>query len=203
MLNKRKKTEAIEIFKQCGIENPKKTFGAQLDAKAENLTQLYNLTAASLHESWRHTYAKNNRDENGIILPRWKVIKDKSFIDQLDSNNLPSNIRKIDDKYEIDIANTKYESLSSDWQRENLEAAKIASGLAIISLTIRIDLRQIGHVIHEQWLNRNAWAKNDAVLGKNFDDLPLEEKDKDVVQFLIAKELFHEIILKDINLLER
>ena len=154
----------------------------------------FNLTndvATKLHDDWRKT--RLNKD--GFYEPRWKTIKDEKFINSLDVNNLPSNIRKSESGFEIDIANSTYSQLSLDWKKENYEAAKVVAGLYVIKeiLKIPLSLAKIGEIIHEEWLNRNPWGKEDPKLSLPFAYLSYEEQDKDLNQYLLAKQCANNI----------
>ena len=67
---------------------------------------------SDLHEAWRLTRKK----EDGTYEPRIKKSKDDDW-----------NINHGTD--EVDIANCTFEELPSNWQYENLEAAKVAIDL--------------------------------------------------------------------------
>jgi len=139
--------------------------------------------ASALHEDWRQT----RKLPDGTFDPRWKAVKDASFEAQYaTTSDLPSNIRKNEGKLELDIANTKFEDLSYNWQQENFEAAVIASDLAKKSYS-EYDIGIVGHIIHEAWLKRNEWAIG-GELGVPFAELPKHEQDKDLRQYEIAKE---------------
>lgn len=120
---------------------------------------------------------------------------DEKFINSLDVNNLPSNIRKSESGFEIDIANSTYSQLSLDWKKENYEAAKVVAGLYVIKeiRKIPLSLAKIGEIIHEEWLNRNPWGKEDPKLSLPFAYLSYEEQDKDLNQYLLAKQCANNI----------
>jgi hypothetical protein len=140
--------------------------------------------AFELHEEWRKTRLK----EDGSYDPRWKAIKDKEFASKLEGQVLPSYIRKNETGvYEIDIANAHYNQLSPDWQAENKAAGKVVA--QIIESGKRLTRSQVGNIIHNAWLERNAWAK-DGELGVPFDKLPKNEQDKDIAQFEVALKVY-------------
>ena len=134
--------------------------------------------AYALHEEWRKTRLK----ADGSYEPRWKKIKDDNYIKDLNKKDLPSYVRKNEEGiWEIDIANAGYTQLSADWQAENKAAAEVVA--QIIESGKNYSREEIGDIIHNAWLERNSWAKDDPVLGLPFAKLPKEEQDKDLVQY--------------------
>lgn len=141
--------------------------------------------ASALHEDWRSC----RKREDGTFEPRWKKIKDAAFVSQLDENNLPANIRKADNGYEIDIANTPYENLSADWQEENRAAGEVVGTL--LTCGYSVPLEEVGDYIHMKWLERNEWAKG-GELDVPYKDLPLEEQMKDIRQYMIGQKVLEQ-----------
>lgn len=139
--------------------------------------------ASAFHEDWRKTRLR------GAFEPRWKKIKDNSFVERLDENNLPANVRKTDNGFEIDIANSSYGQLSRDWCEENFEAATVVMRILISDKKYTLD--EVGSIIHDAWLERNEWAKG-GELDVPFEKLPKEEQDKDLRQYEIALKLEQE-----------
>lgn len=186
--------EVVNIMQnKCYIDSPIDWFGqkAGLQKAVETAIDLYYKTASELHEDWRRGYIAKNADENGNYPPRWKAIKDQEFLGKLDQTNLPANIRLNEGVYEIDIAHSPFKYLSPDWQYENLEAAKIVACLVLReSVAIKgvsdLSEEEIGEIIHSEWLARNSWAKDDAVLSKPYAELPQVEQEKDIAQYKIA-----------------
>jgi len=136
---------------------------------------------ADLHEEWR----AGRKKEDGTFEPRMKKTKDQVYIDSHNGNN------------EVDIANLSFTELPSDWQFENLEAAKVAveqvydavrEGKEITDEMIE----EMSAIVHEEWLKRNDWVYNpeygNPVLAKSYLELPEEEKAKDRQQILQAIE---------------
>ena len=150
-----------------------------------------NSVAKELHDNWRKTRLK----EDGSYEPRWKKINDNKYIEKLDKNNLPSNVKLTDKGYEIDIANSSYIQLSLHWKKENYEAARVVAVLVINELKRenqheeKLTKLEIGREIHNEWLKRNQWAKDDPILSLPFDKLPKEEQEKDLQQYRLAKEI--------------
>lgn len=185
--------EALKLMEKCNIDSPIDWFKgkAGLEKAVTEIVTLYYKVAAELHEDWRRSYIRNNQDENGNYPPRWKKIKDQAFIERLDPNNLPKNIRINDGVYEIDIAHSPFKYLSPDWQYENLEAAKIVACLVLrekyaVAGVSDLSEEEIGDIIHSEWLSRNDWAKEDEVLGKPYAELPESEQEKDIAQYKMA-----------------
>ena len=174
-----------------GVENA--TFLNNLDKSNKLEENITNSVAESLHEIWRKTRLK----EDGTYEPRWKKINDMSYLEKLDKNNLPSNVRLTENGYEIDIANSSYNQLSFDWQKENYEAARVVAGLVIKSQKDNLSSLEIGDEIHNEWLKRNQWAKDDPVLSLPFEKLPEEEKVKDLQQYKLAKDIANKLYNKE------
>ena len=134
---------------------------------------------SDLHEAWR---APRKLDD-GTFEPRMKKSKDEEW-------------NKIHGTDEVDIANCAFEDLPSNWQYENLEAAKVAIDLAYNKTMdgeeiTPEELEQMGSVIHDEWLKRNNWVfdPNDGnpALAVPYEQLTPEEQDKDKVQIGAAQ----------------
>lgn len=86
--------------------------------------------AAELHEEWR----KTRLNADGSYEPRFKKSKDKAWIAAHGTDD-------------VDIANTKYADLPSNWQADNYAAAKAAvEAVARFGVT-----EEAGNLIHEDW----------------------------------------------------
>ena len=129
---------------------------------------------SDLHEAWREPRKK----EDGTYEPRIKKSKDEAW-----------NASHGTD--EVDIANCSFQQLPSNWQYENLEAARVAIELvydkAVSGETITPEeIEQMAAVIHEEWLKRNDWVYNpeygDPKLAVPYEQLSKEEQDKDKAQ---------------------
>jgi hypothetical protein len=130
--------------------NPEKFESGQEESK----TLLVNELASLLHETWR---SQRKDEATGIFTPRIKTTTDKEWIEA--HGGLA----------EVDIANTPYLELPSDWQRENKIAAEIAME----------KLEDVMYIIHERWLDRNFdHATPEQKL--NYSRLPVEDKKKDL-----------------------
>ena len=148
--------------------------------------------ASKLHEDWR----KTRLTETGVYEPRWKKVKDESFILKLDLENLPANVRINEGVVEIDIANSTYQQLSADWQAENKAAAEVVAEVLESDKDYSID--EVGEIIHTEWLKRNDWAKG-GELDVPFVDLPKNEQNKDLAQYYIGIETMEQILDAEIQ----
>lgn len=97
---------------------------------------------------------------------------------------------------EVDIANTPYDKLPPKWQQENKSAGQSAIQAVQKQLETnennmnRIDIEAVSSSIHDAWMNRNSWAKDQTPqLFVPYNELPEEEKEKDRVQARKAIEL--------------
>ena len=129
---------------------------------------------SDMHEAWRAPRLR----EDGTFEPRIKKSKDEAW-----------NASHGTD--EVDIANCTFEELPSNWQYENLEAAKVAIELVYDKTIAGVDfspeeIEQMGSFIHEEWLKRNDWVFSpdygDPSLAVPYEQLSEEEKDKDKAQ---------------------
>lgn len=132
--------------------------------------------ASALHEDWR----KTRLNEDGTYEPRLKTTKDESWIA---SHNGAT---------EVDIANTEFSELPSDWQAENQAAAGVVVDLlneldGQVDLTNEEQRNNIGDAIHSAWLQRNVWASG-GDLDVPFAQLPPDEQAKDIDQIVIAQQ---------------
>ena len=125
---------------------------------------------SDIHEVWRAT----RKRADGTFEPRIKKSTDEAW-----------NASHGTD--EVDIANCTFEQLPSNWQYENLEAARVAIEM-VFDKTMSEE--QISHeeseemasTIHDEYLKRNVWAQSDPKLGVPFALLSQEEQDKDRAQ---------------------
>ena len=129
---------------------------------------------SDLHEAWR---APRKR-EDGTYEPRIKKSKDEAW-----------NASHGTDQ--VDIANCSFEQLPSNWQYENLEAARVAIELVYDKMMAKEqitpeELEQMASTIHEEWLKRNSWVYDanygDPKLAVPYAQLSKEEQDKDKAQ---------------------
>ena len=140
--------------------------------------------ASFLHETWR---APRKRAD-GSYSPSIKKSTDEEWIKEHNTD-------------EVDVANTSFENLPSDWQKENLEAAKVAIELVYEKINngrgvVVADLEKMGEVIHEEWLKRNTWVHNKlygySKLAVPFKELPRDEQDRHKAQIMPAAKLVRE-----------
>lgn len=131
-----------------------------------------------LHEEWRKTRLK----EDGTYEPRMKKSKDDAWTEKHGTDD-------------VDIANTSFEDLPSNWQYENLEAAKVAVDLVYEKVVSGEEItpemiEEMSSVVHEKWLERNDWVYGkeygNPVLAQAYEALPEEEKAKDRAQIEAA-----------------
>lgn len=129
---------------------------------------------SDLHDIWR----SNRKKEDGTYEPRIKKSKDEDW-----------NISHGTD--EVDIANCSFDQLPSNWQYENLEAAKVVIDLVydkiIVGELIGPDeIDKMASIVHQEWLKRNTWVCDpnygDPKLTVPYKKLSKEEQDKDKVQ---------------------
>ena len=133
---------------------------------------------SDLHEAWR----ASRRKEDGTFEPRIKKSKDEAW-----------NAAHGTD--EVDIANCTFSELPSNWQYENLEAAKVAIDLVYDksmndNQITPEELEEMGSVIHNEWLGRNDWVFDkeygNPALAVPYNELSEEEKIKDKQQVMPA-----------------
>lgn len=156
--------ENTTLLEQTGEES------GEMYQKVKNLASQY-------HEGWRASRAK----EDGTYEPREKRTIDDKWIERQGTNV-------------VDIANTDFDDLPSDWQKENLDAASVAQGLLELGKKMQIDvtsdlfIERAASSIHDAWLSRHGnedWVKG-GELDVPYSELPEEEKVKDRDQILTA-----------------
>lgn len=138
---------------------------AEASESSERVTEL----ADQLHEDWRAT----RRQEHGTFEPRMKTTNDATWIEQHGG------------EADVDIANTRYRDLPSDWQAENQASAEVA--IREVERAIRrgenLDenfVEKASSSIHDAWLSRNgSWAPPEQ--NRPYGELSEDEKEKDRV----------------------
>ena len=129
---------------------------------------------SDLHEAWRAP----RKLEDGTYEPRMKKSKDEEW----------NAAHGTDD---VDIANCSFDELPSNWQYENLEAAKVVIGLVYDKAKTGEPIspeetEQFAAIIHDEWLKRNDWVYDpeygNPTLAVPYEQLPAEEKEKDILQ---------------------
>jgi hypothetical protein len=109
--------------------------------------------ASDLHENWRKEYIAKNGD-----VPRYK--------------DTPEG--------QVDI-NVPYEQVHPMYQEANFKMAHFTMNM-IRAFHNEKDRRVLYRLIHDFWLQENAYARG-GPLDKPWDELPQVEQDKDVVVF--------------------
>ena len=151
--------------------------GSSLDSSVVKEALSYSL-GSDLHEAWRAPRLR----KDGTYEPRMKKSKDEAW-----------NASHGTD--EVDIANCSFEELPSNWQYENLEAARVAIELVYDKVMAdepitEEELEEMASVIHEKWLSRNSWVFDPSYgnpeLAVPYGQLSKEEQDKDKAQILPA-----------------
>lgn len=135
---------------------------------------------ADLHEAWRDT----RKREDGSYEPRMKKSKDERW----------NEAHGTDD---VDIANLSFGQLPSNWQYENLEAARVAieqvwQKLMSFEKITEEMIEEMASNVHEAWLSRNAWVYDKEYgnpdQAKPYEELSEEEKAKDRAQIMQARQ---------------
>ena len=155
--------------------------GADAEKSAETADERVAKLASAYHEDWR----KTRENEDGTFDPRVKTTTDEKWIKDHGTD-------------QIDIANSAYDQLPTDWQNDNKEAAKTVENILTnigggVNLNDSKEYSDAGTIVHNAWLSRQnpadiakgGWAHN---LNVPFDDLPQDEKDKDIRQVEIGNE---------------
>jgi hypothetical protein len=136
---------------------------------------------SDLHEAWRAT----RKLDDGTFEPRIKKSEDKDWTEDHGTDT-------------VDIANCPFNELPSNWQHENLEAARVAIRL-VYDKVMRgekitpEELEQMASVVHEEWLKRNDYVFGPVERGGNprlalpYEHLDQKEKDKDKSQLVLAQ----------------
>jgi len=113
--------------------------------------------ARMLHDRWR----KRRRTTTGFE-PRIKITTDQDWI------------KAHNDQTEVDIANTSFDELPVDWQRENIVSAEVALSKIEDAL----------YLLHDRWLDRNFESATPEQKIQ-YSRLPNGEKEEDI-QILYA-----------------
>ena len=173
--------ETKKANKNNESQNPKqnKTEEAENNYEKNKYTEIDKISEqlwSKFHEEWRKWRLK----KDWTYEPRIKETKDTTWIKKNWTN-------------QVDIANTKFENLPSDWKYENLEAAKVAVNLVYEKLNKWENIsnefiEETSAKVHEERLKRNSRAKW-WELDIPYSDLPESEKAKDRNQVLQAIEI--------------
>ncbi|TQL94801.1 hypothetical protein FB559_0283 [Actinoallomurus bryophytorum] len=135
------------------------------------------VVASHMHDHWRTP----RRLADGGYEPRPKKTEDQEWIAQNGTDD-------------VDIANTAYEDLPADWQKETRASALVAVGVTADGLRNGQRVGESAFVesasakVHEAWLERNGdWAPPEQRLP--YHRLSEPEKAKDRVFVLKALEI--------------
>ncbi len=140
-----------------------------IDKEAEtiifNTPENINGYAALLHNQWR----SSRKQEAGLASDGLPKREERLKPVNLDDPDGPT----------IDIANTPFEDLSPDWQKENLAAAKKAMDdvQALAQHAGVVDLEESSAGTHVDWKKRSPWAEGEQA--GPYSDLSFGEKEKD------------------------
>ena len=137
-------------------------------------SEIIERVASGFHEKWR----ENRLQNDGKYKPMIEKSEDEEW----------NTVYWTD---VVDIANTKFKDLPSNWKCENLEAAKVAVDLVYEKIVNKekIDsemIEEMSKIVHEKWLERNGvqWSfENQRV---DYQNLSEEEKAKDRIQIELA-----------------
>lgn len=145
---------------------------AEVEAEAKRYRRIERVKSlgSQLHEEWRKP---RWREESKDYEPRIKKTKDEAW-SQAHGGAV-----------EVDIANTPYEGLPSEWQGEN----KISAEIAVTEVEKAIEagmpldesfVETASSTLHDKWLERNgSWAPPEQ--NKPYTELSEEEREKDRV----------------------
>jgi len=177
-------------------EETKKLFGYEIGSR--------------LHEDWRATRTEDKEARLGRE-PRWKKTKDQSFIAKAQA----SDVVRVGEIVEVDIANMSFTELPSDWQKDNLEAGKTAAKLTMGAISkdgsIGIDglmsltpekLEELGDAIHEAWMQRTEKGDWNAAQFVPYAELPREEQEKDLAHVRVSMETIKQVLTGELSLEE-
>src|SRR3989338_1021380 len=138
--------------------------------RAEETEKRIKSLGSQLHEAWRKSrYRENSKDYE----PKIKKTKDAAW-SQAHGGGV-----------EVDIANTPYEGLPSEWQEENKVSAEVAVTEVEKAMTAgrQLDgsfIEAASSTLHDRWLERNG-SLAPAEQNKPYAELSEEEKEKDRV----------------------
>lgn len=146
--------------------------------KKEKIIQLL---ALIFHENWRESMLQSN----WIYKSRMEKSEDEEW-----------TRKHWTDK--VDIANTKFEDLPSNWKYENIKAAEVAVNL-VYEKVVKWEkitsemIERMSEIVHEEWLERNwkEWSSENQRL--KYEELSEEEKLKDRDQIQIAIQIIESL----------
>ena len=169
-----------------------------VDPKMELMNKQKAELGASLHDEWRAP----RKLEDETYEARVKVLtknnegKEKWY----NEADLPEDIDVIKKQ---DIANTNFEDLDPNWQKENADAAVVVMDLVHEAVDAEKELdeafiEEASAKVHDEWLKRNDWVLHpewgNPVLAKPFAELPEDEQDKDRAQLIKGIKIYKQSI---------
>jgi hypothetical protein len=181
---------SIESFKPSAADlknaeemmtDEQKVLSEEREHKFNKTTQRIANLGNQLHDEWRKP---RYREDSNDYEPRLKNTKDDAW-SQAHGGAV-----------EVDIANTPYEDLPDEWQKENKISAEVAvrevekameAGMPLDESFIEI----ASSTLHDKWLERNgSWAPPEQNVP--YSELSEEEKEKDRVIIRKAIEICQE-----------
>ena len=179
-LNNKNKDTSISQEEQISTKNNNNSGEDNVNNEIIKIALAYSL-GSDMHEVWRAP----RKLEDGTYEPRIKKSTDQDW------NALHGTDT-------VDIANCTFEELPSNWQHENLEAAKVAINCVYDKVINREnitqeELEQMASIIHDEWLKRNDYVFGKIEQGGNpdyavpYDQLSREEQLKDLAQLKSAQ----------------
>lgn len=183
--------------------------------KEQNQEQERDPRVESLAIPLARDYAEKNYPmrEDGTFEPAWRAVDGNSAFKNKSPEQLKkTGIKEIDDKEGrvfdtleeaqaavVDIANTPYNEYPEHWKEQNRGGAEFLISLVddpkigretILAQDFVNDenaQQTFGDLVHNNWLKRNEWAKNDPDLGKPYAELSPKEQQKDIDQLIILQ----------------
>ncbi|GLW11705.1 hypothetical protein Misp01_68330 [Microtetraspora sp. NBRC 13810] len=132
--------------------------------------------AGRFHDKWRAA----RRLSDNTYEPRLKTTTDSAWIKKHNTD-------------QVDIANTRYQSLPADWQHENRESARIGIQLVDEARASGVNVRserfmeEASSVVHDRWLARNgSWASEEQRRPYGLLSEAEKEKDRDVIRTVLG-----------------
>jgi len=175
---------------EMGLGSPEQKTPEQKQQMVAKLSRL-------LHDKWRAPREKKDADGKGTgkYEPRVKVLVniegEEKWFNKGDSK-IPVDAQVLKEQ---DIANTSYEELDPNWQKDNKVAAKIAMNevFSAVEKGQTLDdpsfIESASAVIHDEWLKRNGGQATE-IQKKPYEELLEDIKEQDRVQLKKAIEIY-------------
>ena len=153
----------------------------RLDMMERNIQErevLSYMLASELHDNWR--FSRKNRD--GSYIPMWEKSTDEEW-------NRKNGVD------EVDVANTDFKNLPSNWQYDTLEEARNTIDLVFADEMFGEEfdeekMESLSSKVYEARVSRNNNSKDSmkviSVLTDEYESLPEEEKEKVREQIKVA-----------------